>query len=81
MLASAMSVAALGVNITLNLVLVPGYGILGSAVASSIAYVGLAALQTAWFLRATGASVRDLLPGPAELEFARARLSAARRVS
>jgi O-antigen/teichoic acid export membrane protein len=81
MLASAMSVAALGVNVTLNLVLVPGYGVLGSAVASSVAYAGLAALQTAWFLRATGASVRDLLPGPADLEFARARLSAARRVS
>jgi O-antigen/teichoic acid export membrane protein len=81
MLASAMSVAALVVNVALNLVLVPGHGILGSAVASSIAYVGLAALQTAWFLRATGASVRDLLPGPAELEFARARLSAARRAS
>lgn len=76
MLASAMAVAALGVNIALNLVLVPGCGILGSAAASSIAYCALAALQGAWFLRATGASVRDLLPGPAEMELVRERLSA-----
>jgi Na+-driven multidrug efflux pump len=77
-----MSVAALGLNIALNLVLVPLYGIAGSAAASSIAYAALAALQTAWFLRATGASVRDLLPGPAEMEWARdrfPRLSAFRR--
>jgi O-antigen/teichoic acid export membrane protein len=83
-LASSMSVAALGLNIALNLVLVPLYGIAGSAAASSIAYAGLAALQTAWFLRATGATVRDLLPGPAEMEWARSRfprLSAFRRTS
>jgi O-antigen/teichoic acid export membrane protein len=83
-LASSMSVAALGLNIALNLVLVPLYGIAGSAAASSIAYAALAALQTAWFLRATGASVRDLLPGPAEMEWACERfprLSAFRRTS
>jgi O-antigen/teichoic acid export membrane protein len=83
-LASSMSVMALGLNIALNLVLVPLYGIAGSAAASSIAYAALAALQTAWFLRATGATVRDLLPGPAEMEWARsrfARLSALRRTS
>ena len=40
MLGSAMAVAALLVNIALNLVLVPDYGILGSAVASSVAYTG-----------------------------------------
>jgi O-antigen/teichoic acid export membrane protein len=84
MLASAMSLAALVVNIALNLVLVPVYGIVGSAVASSIAYGALAGLQTAWFLRATGASPRDLLPGPAEVAYVRSRvprLSASRRVS
>ncbi|HZE30992.1 MAG TPA: polysaccharide biosynthesis C-terminal domain-containing protein [Actinoallomurus sp.] len=83
-LASSMSVAALALNIALNLALVPFYGITGSAVASSVAYTTLAALQTAWFLRATGASVRDLLPGPAEMEWARSRfprLSAFRRTS
>lgn len=73
MLASAMSVAALGVNIALNLVLVPAYGILGSAVASSVAYAGLAALQTAWFLRASGASVRSLVRVPGRAELARGR--------
>lgn len=82
MLASAMSVAALFVNIALNLVLVPAYGIVGSAIASSVAYTALAGLQTAWFLRATGASPRDLLPGPAEAAYVRnglGRLSAIRR--
>jgi O-antigen/teichoic acid export membrane protein len=83
MLASAMSVAALLVNVALNLALVPFYGIVGSAVASSIAYIGLAVLQAAWLLRATGASPRDLLPGPAEVAYVRGRfspLSAWRRV-
>jgi O-antigen/teichoic acid export membrane protein len=83
-LASSMSLAALGVNVALNLVFVPFYGITGSAVASSIAYAALATLQTTWFLRATGATVWDLLPGPAELEWARSRfprLSAFRRTS
>jgi O-antigen/teichoic acid export membrane protein len=84
MLASAMSVAALFVNVALNLVLVPAYGIVGSAIASSVAYAALAGLQTAWFLRATGASPRDLLPGPAEAAYVRgglALLSAGRRGS
>jgi O-antigen/teichoic acid export membrane protein len=81
MLASAMSVAALVANVVLNLVLVPAYGILGSAVASSLAYAALAGLQTAWFLRATGASVRDLVPGRAEVALARGRTSASRRIA
>lgn len=84
MLASAMSVAALAVNVALNFALVPLYGIVGSAVASSVAYAGLACLQAGWFLRATGASPRDLLPGPREVAYARARLprlAASRRVS
>lgn len=84
MLASAMSVAALAVNVALNFALVPYYGIVGSAVASSVAYAGLACLQAAWFLRATGASPRDLLPGAAEVAYVRARLprpSASRRAS
>jgi O-antigen/teichoic acid export membrane protein len=75
MLASAMSVAALFVNVALNLVLVPAYGIVGSAIASSVAYAALAGWQTTWFLRATGASPRDLLPGPAELAYLRRRLA------
>jgi O-antigen/teichoic acid export membrane protein len=81
MLASSMSVAALLVNVALNFALVPFFGIVGSAVASSIAYVTLAALQAAWFVRASGVSPRDLLPGPAEVAYARGRLglSAARR--
>lgn len=78
MFASAMSVAALVVNVGLNLLLIPAYGIVGSAVASSVAYTTLAGLQAAWFLRATGGSPRDLLPGPAEVVYVRDRF---RRVS
>jgi O-antigen/teichoic acid export membrane protein len=73
LLGSAMAVAALLVNIALNLVLVPGYGILGSAVASSVAYTALAALQSAWFVRATGTPFRTLLPGRAEARYVRDR--------
>jgi O-antigen/teichoic acid export membrane protein len=84
MLASALSVTALAVNVALNLALVPFFGIVGSAVASSVAYAALAGLQVAWFLRATGASPLDLLPGSAEVAYVRRRfprLSASRRAS
>ncbi len=75
MLGSAMAVAALLVNIALNLVLVPVYGILGSAVASSVAYTALAILQSAWFVRATGTPFRALLPGAAEVRYVRDRFA------
>jgi O-antigen/teichoic acid export membrane protein len=84
MLASSMSVTALVLNVALNLVLVPFYGIAGSAAASSVAYIALAGLQVGWFLRTTGAAARDLLPGPGEAAYVRARfarLSASRRAS
>ncbi len=67
LLASAMTVLALVVNVALNLTLIPLCGIVGSALASSIAYVMLAALQSAWFVRATRTPLRHLLPGAAEL--------------
>jgi O-antigen/teichoic acid export membrane protein len=75
LLASSMSVAALVVNVALNIALVPVFGIVGSAVASSVAYAALAGLQAAWFVRASGASPRDLLPGTAEMAYVRDRLT------
>ncbi len=64
---SAISVTALLLNIGLNFALIPRFGIVGSAAASSVAYVALAAMQAAWFLRASGLPARRLVPGPADV--------------
>jgi O-antigen/teichoic acid export membrane protein len=69
LLASAMTVLALAVNVALNLALIPVCGIVGSALASSVAYVLLAAGQCAWFLRATRTPARRLVPGTPELGY------------
>ncbi|HEX6470514.1 MAG TPA: polysaccharide biosynthesis C-terminal domain-containing protein [Streptosporangiaceae bacterium] len=79
-LASAMTVLALVLNVALNLALIPVFGIVGSAVASSLAYAMLAAAQTAWFLRATRTPLRGLLPGGAELAYTWARARRLRRL-
>jgi O-antigen/teichoic acid export membrane protein len=62
LLNSATAVAALAVNVGLNLTLIPSFGIVGSAFASSIGYATLAALQVAWFLRATRTPLQHLIP-------------------
>lgn len=69
MLVSLTSVASLVVNVVLNLALIPVWGIVGSAVASSVGYVLLAGLQVAWFLRATRSSPSRLLPGSLEVRY------------
>ncbi|MFF0065241.1 lipopolysaccharide biosynthesis protein [Streptomyces sp. NPDC005279] len=61
------SVTALSVNIALNLMLIPVWGAAGCAVASSLAYVLLGALQTRLFTRVTGIRARSLLPAAADL--------------
>lgn len=68
-LMSAISVTALVVNVVLNLVLIPAFGIVGCAVASSIGYGVLGGLQAAWFLRATGLPLSRLLPGREEVGY------------
>ncbi|GAA2629366.1 hypothetical protein GCM10010307_20100 [Streptomyces vastus] len=60
------AVIALTVNIALNLLLIPLWGAAGSAVASSLAYTLLAALQTGLFAREAGVAVRVLLPTTAD---------------
>jgi O-antigen/teichoic acid export membrane protein len=67
LLNSATAVAALAVNVGLNLALIPSFGIIGSALASSIGYGMLAALQVAWFLRATRIPLRRLIPGRSDV--------------
>jgi O-antigen/teichoic acid export membrane protein len=68
--ASALTVLALVINVALNFAFIPVWGIVGSAIASSVAYILLAAAKTAWFMRATRTSLRGLLPGDAELLYA-----------
>ncbi|MFE7772956.1 lipopolysaccharide biosynthesis protein [Streptomyces sp. NPDC057445] len=70
------SVIALAVNIGLNLMLIPMWGAVGCAVASSVAYVLLAALQTWLFTRVTGTRAAQLVPVAADLH---TLLAAARR--
>lgn len=64
---TGISMAALTVNLALNLLLIPGFGAEGCAVASSVAYVLLAGAQAVWFLRVSGGSARALVPGRPEL--------------
>jgi O-antigen/teichoic acid export membrane protein len=61
MLSSAASVIALVLNVGLNLVLIPSYGVVGCAAASSIAYCVLAAIQVVWFVSATRTPLRRLV--------------------
>lgn len=60
---STISVAAVAGNIALIFLLVPWWGIVGCALASSIGYTGYAAAQVVWFCRSTGTPWRRLLPG------------------
>jgi O-antigen/teichoic acid export membrane protein len=68
---SAMAVLALAGNVGLCLLLIPRWGLVGCALASSAGYVTLAAGQVVWFLRATGISAHRLVPGRAELSIVR----------
>ncbi|MFK4226650.1 lipopolysaccharide biosynthesis protein [Streptomyces sp. NPDC019890] len=61
------SVIALVVNMALNLLLIPVWGAAGCALASSLAYVLLAALQMRLFSRMTGVQARKLLPKAPDL--------------
>ncbi|MGC9665572.1 lipopolysaccharide biosynthesis protein [Planosporangium sp. 12N6] len=64
---TAITVVAVAANILLCLVLIPRWGIVGCALASSACYVAVAGCQVAWFVRATGVPLTGLLPGRAEI--------------
>ena len=59
---SAVTAAAMVVNIVLNVVLIPRFGIIGAGIASSVAYSLLALFHTLWLLRAASLSPSALLP-------------------
>ena len=59
---SAATAGAMVVNIVLNVLLIPRFGILGAGVASSVAYSLLALFHTLWLLRAASLPLGALLP-------------------
>lgn len=59
---AAAMVAALVVNVGLNLALIPTMGIIGAGIASSVAYSLLAGWFIVWFVRSTELPPRHLLP-------------------
>jgi O-antigen/teichoic acid export membrane protein len=59
---SAASAVALALNVVAILVLVPRWGIVGCALASSASYTLIAIVQVVRFCRASGTPVRRLLP-------------------
>ncbi|SEK22696.1 lipopolysaccharide biosynthesis protein [Nonomuraea pusilla] len=61
---TSILVAALVVNVVLNVVLIPALGVVGAGLASTVAYTLTALLEMAWFARATGIPVHELLPRP-----------------
>ena len=64
---AAISVAAMVLNVVLNLALIPPLGAVGAATASLVSYTGLALLALAFDRRAGGFPVRSLLPGRADV--------------
>jgi len=68
------SMLALVLNIALNLLLIPVWGAAGCAVASTFAYVSLAAVQVTLFVRVSGISWRLLLPSTSDVAEIRGRL-------
>jgi O-antigen/teichoic acid export membrane protein len=64
---SASPAVALALNVVAILLLVPRLGIVGCALASSVSYTLIAAIQVARFCRASGTPVGRLLPAPPRL--------------
>jgi O-antigen/teichoic acid export membrane protein len=75
-LISGLGAAAFAANAALNLALLPAIGIVGASLASSIAYIGLAAALIGWGLRCAGLTAREALV-PTAADVATARRAAA----
>ncbi|MEU7887449.1 polysaccharide biosynthesis C-terminal domain-containing protein [Microbispora bryophytorum] len=74
---TAIACTALAVNLVLNLVLIPHWGAVGAALASTVAYTLLALLETAWFLRSARVGVSELVPRLTDLRALSPRTPAA----
>lgn len=64
---STVALSAMVVNVLLNLILIPHFGIIGSGVASSIAYIMLTVAYVIWSFHSTTMQWRDLVPRVADL--------------
>ena len=64
---SALGIGALGLNVALNLALLPRIGIRGASIASSVCYAGLALSYVAISRRRGVAGWRDLVPRASDL--------------
>ncbi|MEV0202168.1 polysaccharide biosynthesis C-terminal domain-containing protein [Nonomuraea sp. NPDC050691] len=64
---TAVSVGVLCANVLLNLVMIPRWGAVGAALASTVTYIAMAVLEISRFARLTGLPVRALVPGRAEV--------------
>jgi O-antigen/teichoic acid export membrane protein len=62
-LTSLAGLVAAATNIGLNVILIPLYGLNGAALASAVSYTLSAAVTVTFFLRASGASLGELLLG------------------
>jgi O-antigen/teichoic acid export membrane protein len=69
---SVIALTALGVNVALNLLLIPLWGIVGTGVASSIAYILLSGSYLTWLRHAAGVGIGDFRPRLTELLWRRA---------
>jgi O-antigen/teichoic acid export membrane protein len=67
LVSSGVALVATVGNVVLCLLMIPRWGAVGCALASSAGYFALAGAQVVWFLRATRTPARRLLPGRAEL--------------
>ncbi len=67
LITSVLGLSALGLNIALNIVLLPRIGIRGASIASSAAYAALALSYVAISRRRGVAGWRDLVPRPSDL--------------
>lgn len=59
---TALASSALGMNVGLNMVLIPGWGIVGAGVATSISYALLAVAYVTWIRHAADLPLRSFLP-------------------
>jgi O-antigen/teichoic acid export membrane protein len=66
-LMSGIALLALLVNVVLNLLLIPRWGVVGCACASSAGWLVFAGCQLAWFTRTTGTPTAALLPDRSDL--------------
>jgi O-antigen/teichoic acid export membrane protein len=64
---TAVPVGAVLTNVLLNLALIPRWGAVGAAAASTIAYILMATLEVVWFARSAKIPMSALTPRPADV--------------